>query len=146
VGFLTGYRERLGRKGTIGVWVLIASMASFLLANTLLGVLPPGTGRNMLGFVVSIGFVILPIPGFILIGLALEGPARAGAFLVAVVGPLGMVLPSILAQFGIVEPQWLRPDSPVNLTYGIYFILTAVWLGAAGYATFRQAQRPFARP
>ena len=142
VGFLTSYRERLGRKGAIGVSLLIASMASFFLANTLLGALPAGTGRNILGYVLSIGFVILPIPGFILIGLALERSAKAGAFLVAVVGPLGMVLPSILAQFGIVDPQWLRPDSPVNLTFGIYFILAAAWLGAAGYATFRQPHRP----
>jgi len=142
VGFLASYRERLGRKGAIGVSLLIASMASFFLANTLLGALPAGTGRNVLGVVLSVGFVILPIPGFILLGLALKGPARAGAFLVAVVGPLGMVLPSILAQFGIVDPQWLRPDSPVNLPYGVYFILAAAWLGAAGYSTYRQAQRP----
>jgi len=142
LGFLTIYRERIGRKGTIGVSLLIASMASFFLANTLLAVLPPGAGRNIFGVVVSIGFAILPIPGFVLIGLALKGPARAGAFLVAVVGPLGMVLPSILAKYGQVDPQWMRGDSPVNLTYFIYFALAAAWLAAAGYSTYRQAQRP----
>jgi hypothetical protein len=35
-----------------------------------------------------------------------------------------------------------RGDSPVNLTYFIYFALAAAWLAAAGYSTYRQAQRP----
>lgn len=142
VGFLMSYRERLGRRGIVGVSLLMTSMASFFLANTLLGALPAGTGRNIFGVVLSIGFAILPIPAFILIGLALKGPARAGALLVAVVGPLGMVLPFVLAKFGLENPQWLRGDSPVNLTYGIYFILAAAWLAAAGYSTYRQAPRP----
>lgn len=142
VGFLTSYRGRLGRKGAIGVSLLITSMASFFLANTVMGALPAGTGRNMFGVVLAIGFAILPIPAFILLGLALKGPARIGAFLVAVVGPLGMLLPFILAKFGLENPQWLRGGSPVNLTYGIYFILAAAWLAAAGYSTYRQAQRP----
>lgn len=141
VGFLAAYRERIGRKGTVGVALLIASMASYFLANTLLGVLPAGTGRNLFGWGLSIGVVILPIPGFILIGLALKGAARAGALLVAVVGPLGMVLWT-LANQGLIDPRWLRGDSPVNLTYGVYFILAAAWLAAAGYSTYRQAQRP----
>jgi hypothetical protein len=114
------------------------SMASFFLANTVLGALPAGTGRNMLGLVFAIGFAILPIPAFLLLGLALKGLARVGAFLVAVVGPLGM---AIWAMYGSVAPQWLRGDSPVNLTYGMYFILAAAWLAAAGYSTYRQAQR-----
>jgi hypothetical protein len=53
-----------------------------------------------------------------------------------------MVLPYVLAKFGLENPQWLRGDSPVNLTYGIYFILAAAWLAAAGYSTYRQALRP----
>ena len=141
VGFLTTYRERIGRKGTVGVSLLIASMASYLLANTLLGALPAGTGRNLFGWALSIGVVILPIPAFVLIGFALKGAARAGALLVAVVGPLGMVL-WVLANQGFIDPRWLRGDSPVNLTYGVYFILAAAWLAAAGYSTYRQAQRP----
>jgi uncharacterized membrane protein len=141
VGVLTSYRERLGRRGTVGVALLMTSMGAFFLANTLLGALPPGTGRNVVGVALAIGFAIAPIPGFILIGLALRGLVGAGAFLVAAVGPLGMVLPSILANFGIVDPPWLLPNSPVNLTFGIYFILAAAWLVAAGYSTFRQAQR-----
>ena len=142
MGFLASYRERLGKKGAIGVSLLITSMASFFLANTVLGALPAGPGRNMFGAVLAVGFAILPIPAFILLGLALNGPARIGAFLVAVVGPLGMVLPFILAKIGLENPQWLRGDSPVNLTYGIYFILAAAWLAAAGYSTYRQALRP----
>jgi len=142
VGFLASYRARIGRTGAIGVSLLIASMASYFLANTVLGVVPAGTGRNVLGGVLAVGFAILPIPAFILVGLALKGPARAGAFLVAVVGPAGMVVPSMLAKFGIVDPGWLRPNSPVSLTYGIYFVLAAAWLAAAGYSTYRQAQRP----
>jgi hypothetical protein len=137
-GFLTSYRERLGTRGTIGVSLLMISMASFFLANTVLGALPAGTGRNMLGLVFAIGFAILPIPAFLLLGLVLKGLARVGAFLVAVVGPLGM---AIWAMYGSVAPQWLRGDSPVNLTYGMYFILAAAWLAAAGYSTYRQAQR-----
>jgi hypothetical protein len=139
VGFLTSYRERIGRKGTVGVSLLIASMASYFLANTVLGALPAGTARTVFGAALAIGFVILPIPGFLLVGLAFGGSARAGAFVVAAVGPLGMMLPFILAQFGIVDPEWLLPDSPVNLTYGTYFILVAAWFGAAGYATYRHA-------
>lgn len=142
VGFLSSHRRRLGRKGAIGVSLLIISMASFFLANTVLGALPAGPGRNMFGLVLAIGFVILPIPAFVLLGFALKGSARIGAFLVAVVGPVGMVLPLILATFGFENPRWLRGDSPVNLTYGIYFILAAAWLAAAGYSTYRQAQRP----
>ena len=142
VGFLTSYRERLGRKGAIGASLLIISMASFFLANTVLGALPAGAGRNMFGVVLAIGFAILPIPGFILLGLALKGPARIGAVLVAVVGPLGMVLPFILAKLGLENPPWLLGDSPVSLSYGIYFILAAAWLAAAGYSTYRQAPRP----
>jgi len=142
LGFLTGYRERLGRKGTIGVSLLVTSQASFLLANTVLGMLPAGAGSNILGVVLGVGFAILPIPGFILIGLALKGSARVGAFLVAVVGPLGMVLPTALARFGVADPGLLRTDSPVSLSYGLYFILAAAWLAAAGYATYRQAQKP----
>ncbi len=142
MGFLASHRERLGPKGAIGVSLLIASMASFLLANTLLGALPAGTGRSLLGAVLAVGFAILPIPGFALIGLALKGPAGAGAFLVAVTGPLGMVLPFVLARLGIVDPQWLLPDSPVNLAYGIYFVLAASWLAVAGYSTYRRAQTP----
>ncbi|MGK2936098.1 MAG: amidohydrolase family protein [Gemmatimonadaceae bacterium] len=138
VGFRASYRGQLGRKGAIGVSLLITSMASFFLANTVLGALPVGTGRNMFGAVLAIGFVILPIPAFILLGLALKGSARIGAFLVAVVGPLGMGLPFLLAKFGLENPQWLRGDSPVNLTFGIYFILAAAWLAAAGYSTYRQ--------
>ncbi|HEX6314472.1 MAG TPA: hypothetical protein VFZ73_06410 [Gemmatimonadaceae bacterium] len=142
LGFLTTYRERIGRKGALGVALLITSMVSYLVANTLLEALPAGTGRNALGVLVAVGFAILPIPAFILLGLATKGSARAGAFLVAVAGPLGMVLPAILASFGVVDPVWLRPNSPVNLTYGVYFVLAAVWLAAAGYSTYRRAQRP----
>jgi hypothetical protein len=142
VGFLASYRARLGRTGAIGVSLLIISMASFFLANSALGALPPGTGRNMFGLVLAIGFAIMPVPGFILLGIALDGLARIGAFTVAVVGPLGMVLPLILTKFGLVNPGWLRADSPVNLTYGIYFILAATWLAAAGYSTYREARRP----
>lgn len=142
VGFRASYRGRLGRKGAVGVSLLIISMASFFLANTVLAAIPAGTVRTLFGAVLAIGFVILPIPAFILLGLALKGPARIGAFLVAVVGPLGMMLPFILAKLGLENPQWLRADSPVNLTYGTYFILAAIWLSAAGYTTYRQAQRP----
>jgi len=140
VGFLASYHERIGRKGTIGASLLIASMASYLLANTLLGALPAGTGRDIFGALLGIGFAILPIPGFILIGLALKGPARAGAFLVAIVGPSSAFLSFVLAQLLPVAPRWLGP--PVSLGYFIYFVLAAAWLAAAGYSTYRQAQRP----
>jgi hypothetical protein len=140
IGFLASYRERMGRKGTIGVLLLITSMASYFLANTLLGALPAGQVRSMLGVAVSIGFAILPIPGFVLVGLAMRGAARAGAFLVAIVGPLSAFLPFMLADFLPIPPRWTRP--PVSLGYFIYFMLVAVWLAAAGYSTYRQAQRP----
>jgi len=144
VGFLTIYRERLGTKGTIGVWLLVVSQASFLLSNTMYA-LPHAensTAVAFLGVVFGVGFAMAPIPGFILIGLTLTGRARAGAYLVAVVGPLGMVLPSVLARFGVMDPGLLRTDSPVSLAYGIYFILAAAWLAVAGYVTFRQAHGP----
>lgn len=140
VGFLESHRERIGRKGAIGASLLIASMASYFLANTLLGALPAGPGRSIFGVALGVGFAILPIPGFILIGLALKGPARAGAFLVAIVGPSSAFLSFVLAQFLPVPPRWLGP--PVSLGYFIYFVLAAAWLAAAGYSTYRQAQRP----
>lgn len=140
VGFLGSYRERIGRKGTVGVSLLMVSMASYFLANTLLGALPAGVARNVFGVALGIGFTIVPIPGFVLVGLALTGTARAGAFLVAVVGPLGMVLWTLALNYGIVDPRSLRGDAPVNVTYGVYFMLAAGWLAAAGYSTYRQAR------
>jgi len=110
-------------------------MASYLLANT-------GLLHDTVLVVLGVGGVFLPIPGFILIGFALKGAARAGAFLVAFAGPVGMALWS-MAQQGILSSRWfwLREDAPVNLTYGLYFILAAAWLAIAGYSTYRQAQR-----
>lgn len=137
VGFLTSYREQLGRKGTIGVSLLIASMASYFLVSALADWLLHDPFKSVLG----LGFTILPIPGFILIGLPLKGLARAGAFLIAVAGLLAIVLPSMLANFGVADPPWLRGDSPVNLTWGIYFMLAAAWLTVAGYSSYRQGQR-----
>lgn len=135
VGFLTAFREQIGRKGAIGVSLLIVSMASYLLANT-------GLLHDTFLVVLGVGGLFLPIPGFILIGFALKGAARAGAFLVAFAGPVGMALWS-MAQQGILSSRWfwLREDAPVNLTYGLYFILAAAWLAIAGYSTYRQAQR-----
>lgn len=142
VGFLTSYRDRIGRTGVIGVSLLIASMASYFFANTLLAALPAGTLRMIFGLVFAIGFTILPIPGFILIGLALKGPARAGAFFVAIAGPLSALLIPVLGKLMSVPPRWLSADAPVSLGYFIYFVLVAAWLAAAGYSTYRRAQSP----
>ena len=137
LGFQTSYRKQIGRKGTIGVSLLIASMAAYFLVSALADWLLHDPFKSVLALL----FTILPIPGFILIGLALKGLARAGAFLIAVLGLLALVLPSILANLGVADPPWLRGDSPVNLTWGIYFMLAAAWLAVAGYSSYREGQR-----
>lgn len=130
MGFLASYRERLGRTGTIGVSLVTAGLASYFLAYALGGWLLHDPILSILGA----GFVFLPIPGFVLLGLALNGLARMGALLVAVIGPLGL----IVGSSGLVDSRWLLGGSQVNLTYGLYFMLAAAWLAAAGYVTFRR--------
>lgn len=130
IGFLASYRERLGRAGTIGASLVTAGLTCYFLAYSLGGWLLHDPILSLLGA----GFVFLPILGFVLLGLALRGFARAGAFLVAIIGPLGL----IVGSSGLVGSRWLLGDSQVNLTYGLYFMLAAAWLGAAGYATFRR--------
>lgn len=137
VGILTSYREQIAGKGAVGIWLLIGSMVSYSVVSALADWRLHDPFKSVLG----LGVTILPIPGFILIGLALKGLARAGAFLIAVVGLAAMVLPAILSNLGVADSLWLRGDAQVTPTWGVYFMLAAAWLAVAGYLTSGSALR-----
>lgn len=137
-GFLAQQREHIGRKGTIGVYLLIAALASFFLLN-MLGTLPAFADGSIVLAILSVAFVLLPIAGFIALGLALRGAQRVASFAVAILGPLGTILPFILDKFISVAPQWKGEDVPGHLPFGVtYFLLMALWLTVMSYFTYKE--------
>lgn len=138
LGFLAQQREHIGRKGAIGVYLLIAALASFFLLN-MLATLPAFADGSIVLAILGVAFMFLPIVGFITLGLAMRGAQRVASFAVAILGPLGTIMPFILAKFIPVAPQWKGEDVPGHLPFGVtYFLLMALWLTVMGYFTYKK--------
>ncbi len=136
------YRGSYGRLGTVGVVVVFVGYAMLFLGSIPAVLLSPDGSRRLILAGQDLGFLGAFVAGVgaVLLGIALlrtRSAARAGALLLIVAHPVGIVGVILVSALGFVDIAGL----PLTVLYGGAWIVLGSHLGSEGSATAEQLSR-----
>ncbi|MDP2958484.1 MAG: hypothetical protein Q8N53_18810, partial [Longimicrobiales bacterium] len=146
VGLYGQERGRAGKVAKAGFILLFTSLLAWS-ALLVLGMVFGVSGKALLMEVLGVTFVFLLPPGFLLLGIGLEGPVRRVPLALGSLFVAWILVPrAALIRLFPSAADFLRPggESPLGVTV---FFLMGVGAALMGYAVFRNAApAPSSRP
>ena len=132
-GFYAQQRGRAGWAGKAGFAFLYTSLVAWFAVNFLGTVFAVGD-QTLVMNLLGVAFALPLGPGFLLLGLGLNGPARVVPLAIGCAFAAWVLVPRVLTPYFPAVANWNRGDSPLGIAV---FFLMGIGLALMGYSVFR---------